>query len=289
MSAPLPPGPEVYHFPRLGLAGWTIDLVRGRRRSFYRDSERTLAHVRPEPRVENDHLIPAEGTFIVVPNHYERPGLRLHFAGMLVSRTIGRRRPQAPEVHWVITSEWYGRRLGPIPVPTGVWRWIFRRVANMYGFVVMPRQEERVMGRAAALVRLAAYARGGPSQPPESIGLMPEALGRGRLIEALPGTGAFLKSLSDRGIPILPVALFEREAVLHAVFGEPFRLEVGGAGDAREVDAAAREQVMVAVGRLLPQEYWGFYADAIRRSLESAATEGREPGGGRGYDGVSLP
>ena len=93
MSAPLAPGPEVYHFPRLGLAGWTIGLILGRRRSFYRDSERTFARIRPEPHVENDHLIPGEGPFIVVPNHYERRGLPMHFAGMLVSRTVGRRRP----------------------------------------------------------------------------------------------------------------------------------------------------------------------------------------------------
>jgi len=138
------------------------------------------------------------------------------------------------------------------------------------------------MGRAAALVRLAALARGGPSQAPESIGLMPEALGKGRLIEALPGSGAFLKSLSDRGIPILPVGLFERQGVLSAVFGEPFRLEVNAGGDARETDGAAREQVMVAVGRLLPEEYWGFYADSIRRSLRSAPAEARESGEERG-------
>jgi hypothetical protein len=211
-----------------------------------------------------------------VPNHYERPGLAMHFAGMLVSRAVGRRRPQAPEVHWVITSEWHGRRLGPIPVPTAVWRWLFRGVARMYGFVIMPREEERVMGRAAALVRLAAYARGGPSRPAEPVGLMPEAVGKGRLLEALPGSGAFLKSLCDRGVPIVPVGLFEREGALTAVFGEPFRLEVSAAGGAADADRAAREQAMVAVGRLLPEEYWGFYADAIRRSLGSAAAE--EPG-----------
>jgi hypothetical protein len=275
------PGPEVYRFPRPELALWTVDLILGRRRSFYGDSEKTFARIKPEPRVENDHLVPSEGPFVVVTNHYERPGLRLHFAGMLVSRSVGRRRPRAPEVHWVTTSEWYGRRLGPIPVPTAVWRWLFRRVANMYGFAVMPRQEERRMGRAAALVRLAAYARGGPSRPPEPIGLLPEALGKGRLIEAQPGSGAFLKALSDHGIPVLPVGLFERGDVLTAVFGEPFRIEVSAAGSPEEVDRAAREQVMVAIGRLLPEEYWGFYADAIRESLGSAPAPTQEPSGER--------
>ncbi len=39
---------------------------------------------------------------------------------------------------------------------------------------------------------------------------------------------------------------------------------------------------MVAVGRLLPEEYWGFYADAIRRSLEPAAAEAHESSEERG-------
>src|SRR3972149_2361935 len=102
----VPPGaPRVYHFPRLALALWAVDMVLGRRRSFYRDSETTLRGVRPPPRVEGQEYIPAEGAFVAVANHYERPGLNMHFAGMLMSRGIGRRRPQAPEVHWIITSQ----------------------------------------------------------------------------------------------------------------------------------------------------------------------------------------
>ena len=41
-----------------------------------------------------------------------------------------------------------------------------------------------------------------------------------------------------------------------------------------EADRLAREQTMIAVGRLLPREYWGVYAEAIERSLaeDSAST-----------------
>jgi hypothetical protein len=263
--------PEVYHFPRIGLALWTIDLLLGRRRSFVGDSRWTLRDVRPQPRAEGEEHIPHEGPFVLVANHYERPGLNTHFAGMHVSQVVARQRPQAPEIHWVVTSEWFGRRLGIVPVPDAFWRFTFRRVAHMYDFVVMARPPEKVMARAAAVRRALAYALGRGGRPGEPLGLMPEALGKGVLIEAVPGVGLFLKVLSDHGLPILPVGLLERHGALTAVFGPTFRLELPAEAGQEELDRLAREQVMVAVGRLLPREYWGFYADAIERAM---------PGGG---------
>src|SRR3990170_1848936 len=268
MVAVPPSAPRVYHFPRVALALWAADLALGRRRSFYRDSETTLRGVRPPPRVEGEEHIPSEGAFVVVANHYERPGLNMHFAGMLVSLAIGRRRPQSPGVHWVITSQWIRRRLGVLPVPDAFWRWTFRRAAHMYDFVVMPRAAERVMGRAGALRQAMAYALGRGGHSGEPLGLMPEVLGKGVLIEPPAGVALFLKSLSDRGLPLLPVGLHEQEdGALVARFGEPFRISPAESKDAGEVDRLAREQVMVAIGRLLPREYWGFYAEAAARAV----------------------
>jgi hypothetical protein len=262
---------EVYHFPRIGLALWAVDLLLGRRRSLAGDSRWTLRDARPQPRAEGEEHIPREGPFVLVANHYERSGLNTHFGGMHVSQVVARRRPEAPEIHWIVTSEWFGRRLGIVPVPDAFWRWTFRRVAHMYDFVVMPRSPEKVMARAAAVRRALAYAVGRGGRPGEPLGLMPEALGKGVLIEAMPGVGLFLKVLSDHGLPILPVGLLERDGALTAVFGPALRLELPAKADQDELDRLAREQVMVAVGLLLPREYWGFYADAIERAM---------PGGG---------
>jgi hypothetical protein len=259
--------PKVYHFPRIGLALWAIDWLLGRRRSFVGDSRWTLRDVRPRPQAEGEEHIPRQGPFVLVANHYERPGLNVHFAGMHVTQVVAGRRPQAPEVHWIITSEWFGRRVGPLPVPDAFWRWTFRRVARVYDFVVMPRSPEKVMARAAALRRAIAYALGSGGRPGGPLGLMPEALGKGVLIEAMAGVGLFLKVFSDRGLPILPVALLEREGALTAVFGPAFRLDLPATAGQEELDRLAREQVMVAIGRLMPREYWGFYAAAIERAV----------------------
>jgi len=63
--------------------------------------------------------VPSEGPFVLVTNHYARRGLRTYHCAMFITTVIAERRPLAPAIRWVITSEWYGYRLGPIPIP--VW------------------------------------------------------------------------------------------------------------------------------------------------------------------------
>jgi hypothetical protein len=61
--------------------------------------------------------------------------------------------------------------------------------------------------------------------------------------------------------------VWEEDDTLIVRFGEPFALSVAKEGSRQERDRQAREQVMVAVGRLLPPTHWGRYREAIRRSL----------------------
>jgi hypothetical protein len=253
---------RVYRFPRLPFAGWIPQFLAGRRRSFARDSRTTMDGNPPPPRVLGLEHVPPEGVFILVMNHYDRDGLPIHFCAMAVSAAVGERRRCSSEIRWVITSEWYGRRVGLMPIPVWFIRWVFRRIARIYGLVVMPRAAERTAGRAAAIRRVAEIVRAG-----ETIGLVPEALGKGILIEAVPGSGLFLLSLSRGRVPIVPAGLWEEDDALVVRFGEPFTPEVE-AGEREEQDRQARERVMVAIGRLLPEEYWGFYAPAIGRQIK---------------------
>jgi 1-acyl-sn-glycerol-3-phosphate acyltransferase len=209
-----------------------------------------------------DH-IPREGPFVLVANHYERPGLKVFWGGMLVSHAVFQRRTAGRSLRWLMTSEWYDFRLGPIPVPTSVLRWLFRRISRVYGLVIVPRAAERGVGRAAAMRTILDVVRG----QGEAIGLFPEAFGTGRLIHPAPGVGQFLLLLSKRGIPILPAGIFEEEGRLTAAFGPPFAIEMPSDVEKAESERRAGEQVMVSIGRLLPSELWGVYAEAITQAL----------------------
>jgi len=255
------PSPSNYKFPRLPLARFSLDLLLGRPRSFLKDSQTVMAANPYRRQVQGLDNVPSEGPFVLVSNHYTRRGLQVYHCGMFITTVIAERRPRSPDIRWVITSEWYGYRIGPIPIPVWLIRWVFRRVANMHGLVVMPRQASLAAGRAAVLRRIARIAQREP------IGLMPEAGGSGVLREPLEGSGLFLQALSERGLPLVPAGVWEEDDTLTVSFGEPFALPLAKEGPRQEQDRQAREQVMVAVGRLLPPAYWGYYSEAIQRSL----------------------
>jgi hypothetical protein len=180
---------------------------------------------------------------------------------MAVSAAVAERRPGRKELSWLLTSEWYGRRIGPINVPVAVTRWMFARVGLIYDLVVLPRRPELVMARASSLRRVLSALKGGP------VAITPEAAGSGVLIEPPEGNGLFLATLSRHGYPLYPLAVFEEGSTLVLRIGEPFALRLDHGMTREEADRRAREESMTAVGRLLPRECWGVYAGAIERSL----------------------
>jgi len=263
MGEPTQERREVYRFRISLILRFIWAVLRGRTRNLAADVEATLMAARPEPQARNDQQIPSGGPFVLVANHYERSGLKVFWGGMLASHAVARRRTSQKSLRWLMTSEWYNFHLGPLPVPVWALRWLFRRIAQVYGLVIVPRAAERGVGRAAALRTILNVVRDGG----EAIGLFPEALGTGQLIEPMPGVGSFLFSLSNRGIPILPVGIFEEEGRLIASFGPPFSIQVERSVEKGERDRLASQQVMVAIGRLLPRELWGAYGRAVEEAL----------------------
>lgn len=257
----------VYHLRWSLILMFIPAMLMGRRRELGKDIRATLAAAKPAPRALDTHHIPERGPFVLVANHYDREGLRVWWSGMLLSNAVYQRRPNETGLRWLMTSEWYNFRLaGLIPVPVWFLRWLFRRIAKVYGLVIVPRERGRVMGRAAAMrVILDVLVKQG-----DPIAMFPEGAGRGPLIEAMPGTGVFFLTISRRRIPIVPAGVYEEEGVLTARFGPPVRVDVPAGIEKGERDAPAREQVMVSIGRLLPRELWGAYA----REIERAVSEG---------------
>jgi 1-acyl-sn-glycerol-3-phosphate acyltransferase len=252
--------PSRYEFPRPELAWLGVHLLFGWRRSLLRDCQ-TFLRTNPYPRrVEGIDHVPAAPPFVIVANHYGRPGLKPYHSGMVVTGLLAQARPALPHIRWVITSEWFGRRLGPVPIPPSLYRWTFRRAAKVYRAAIMPRRAGEVMARAAVLRDILR------SLQRECVGLMPEAGGSGTLRQPLEGSGLFVHSLVRRGVPVIPVGLWDDGDTLVVSFGPPLALAPAGE-DRLEQDRSASEQMMVAIGRLLPERQWGIYREAIRRSL----------------------
>jgi hypothetical protein len=252
-----PPG---YRIPLAALGGFIVSLLLGRRRSFVRDSRRILAANTQHRRViEGIEHVPESGTFALVMNHFSRRGLRPFHCAMIVSDIVQSRRLGEPEMRWTFTSEYVGLRAGPVPIPAAFTRWLFSRVALVYRFVIMPRREELRLGRATALRELLRAVDTG------AIAITPEGLqSSGRLTVPQEGVGRFLAAVSKRA-PLLPVGIAEGDdGVLTVRFGEPFRPE--SARTAPIEDTAVTREIMIAIGHLLPPDYWGAYADELRES-----------------------
>ncbi len=239
------------------------DVLRGRSRSFAADAARLLRILRPQPQVEHADLIPLEGAFVVVLNHYCRRGLGAWWGVFLIGQVIARRRTESGQVSWIMTSGWTYRDPIRSQLVTPLTRWLFRRIARSYGFVSMPPKHPallQVEERAQAVRRALSLAHGGAM-----IGLAPEGRDSsdGSLIDPPAGVGRFLLLLAKAGLPILPVGVAEKNGTLTASFGEPFTLRVQPGLEKRQQDRRAGETVMVAIGKLLPSELWGVYRQQV--------------------------
>lgn len=247
-----------YRLPVAGLLAFSLPFLLGRRRSFARDGLAVM-EANPHPRrVEGLEHVPRREPFVLVMNHYNRPGLRPQICALLISAIIARVRPGEPEIAWVFAGELERFIYAPLPIPRWLMRWIFRRLARVYGLHTMPRAWRTHMERAAAMRRILRTARRTP------VGLTPEGAGTGVLREPPPGAGLFLLALARTGRPFLPVGIFEEEdGTLVFRFGEPFRLDLPHHVPREERDRQASARVMTAIARLLPERYRGPYRDAI--------------------------
>jgi 1-acyl-sn-glycerol-3-phosphate acyltransferase len=193
-----------------------------------------------------DQQLPRSGPLIVVANHSSALDAPL-ITGYLAPK-IGR------PVHWMVKQELMtDRLLGPI--------------VRAYGsFGVQRGSADTDAYRTARAVLeagrvLASHPEGTRSR-------------EGTLVRARPG----LARLAIRsGAPILPVGVEGLERFLprdttiprpfkrvYVRFGEPFTLEASpDAADRHEALAAATSEIMVRIGRLLPERQWGAYAEEI--------------------------
>ena len=249
-----------YQFPTLLLLRIALAVARGRPRSLGVDSAGGLRGASPPPLALYSHHLPRAGPFVIVGNHYQRPGMWAGWGAMVVNAAVLETGEGARELHWLMTDELLEFRLGPVQVPRDWIRAVFAKFALTYGFGLVSPRETGLVGGASGIRTAARYLVGG-----EPVGVLPEGTASQELCEARPGVGAFLAWLTRAGTPLVPVGIAEPDGVLTARFGPPFQLP-RAAGAKADRDRALRDAVMLHIARLLPSELWGYYRDAVERA-----------------------
>lgn len=260
-----------YHYS-LHLLPPLIRILFGIRSSLSRDAALLLRGANPSPRALNTHTIPPDSPFLVVFNHYDRPGLGAWWGIAPIVTTITAHRTREPrEVHFLMAREWV--------FPTGFdrWvkqpliRWFFGQFAKTYECIGLPpalvdSNEFRGQG-ATAIRRALALTR---RNPPALIGVAPEGNTGENLGLCQPprGAGLMLMALTHETIPCLPVGIFEDAyQVIHVNFGAPFQIDVSPRLPKAQRDDESARQVMVQIGKLLPERMWGIYRHDIQTAL----------------------
>ncbi len=283
MTDPMYPTPPVYRHPKSLILAMAWSALAGRPRRLSADAARIIGHAPVPPRVERADLIPMDQPFIVVVNHYHRPGLGVWWGPLLVSYAVAAHLPPGGrEMHWGMGNRWTyppGDRFGRY-VMEPLTAAFFPRVAQVLGIVPMPpmppRPHEAAM-RAHAVREFLSLAR----DPEALIGLAPEGRDSpdGTLITPPPGLGRFMLQLTRTGRLVLPAGIFERGDGLVARFGSAFRLRTADGLSKEAADRAASTEIMLAIGRLLPSELWGEYRADLAATNEFAQGRcGRDSG-----------
>jgi hypothetical protein len=199
--------------------------------------------------------IPAHGPGLILMNHYHRPGFNVWWLSMAVSSRLSMPHTWMMSAEWTAPGKWYE------PLKRTWSRAIFRRLAAVYGFLLMPPMPPRprdVAERAASVRAALTYVE--RTEDPV-LCLAPEGrdMPGGILGRPASGTGRFLSLLATRGMPILPVGGWEEDGRLTVHFGRGFELDAAASPRVRSAarDRMAEEIVMRNIARLLPESLRG--------------------------------
>jgi 1-acyl-sn-glycerol-3-phosphate acyltransferase len=256
-SAAPPPGYAYggpYRPSLLNVIRGSIYILQGRRRSLAHDALWAMTDMPRAPAGCDLQHLPQSGTFVLVANHYERPGMWMAWPALFVAHLI--QEQTGLDTHWIAIEEWETFSLWGIPIPRPVIRAVFQRTFDTYGILAMPGPDAPAAARAGAMRNAAREIKRG-----HVLGLMPEGTvgATPELLAPREGVGAFLLLLAATGASMVPVGLYEEEGHLVARFGPPVDLELPPELPKDQRDSWARDRVMHAIRDLLPEPLWGVY------------------------------
>ena len=230
------------------------------RRSFRRDARRCVDQLFPALRVYGREHIPRAGAHLLTINHYAHPGFRAWWLALSVSAVV------PTDVHWITTAAWtYPDRFRARTI-TPLSRWLFGRVAQVYGFTSMPPMPpnpDDVVARAAAVRQVLTFAR---HTRQAVIGLAPEGSDAhdGKLQWPPNGSGRLMLHLSRIGLDVVPVGGFEADGAFCLRFGPGYKLNVSAGLANDERDREASRIVMQHIAAQLPARLRGEFGQLDR-------------------------
>jgi hypothetical protein len=256
-AAPVPPS-DGYDLPNSMMARALFAFFTRRRRNTWRDATTLVNGMDPQPVVQGISNVPQSGPFVIMPNHYERKDkVWVGWGAMVITAAIARERDvrNVPMIRWVMTDTWADCFIGPIHVSPGLLGWVLQGFSDVYGIIRMPAHDlpdhdaRRAQSGMALRQMLKALDKG------QIVAVHPEAGGFETMIEPKPGAGRVLSAFDRRGVPIIPVGVFEQDGRLPVRFGS--RMEQGTL--ARLDDATAGRTAMTTIAALVPPANRGCY------------------------------
>jgi len=232
-----------------------VAYLLGKKRDFHSDAKLLISAVKPPLLVQDTFPEPNDKGYVITVNHYWRQGFRAWWIGIAISATV------PYPIHWVMTSAWvYPDVLQSLTI-TPLSRWFLKRIANSYGFTLMPPMPPRpqdVFARAKAVRSLLNYTES-VSHP--IVVIAPEgADAEGGCLSVPPnGIGRLLYLFLERGMGILPCGVFEEDGQLHLHFGETLKPSIEGLRR-QDREKVLVPSVMKAIAACLPERLRGSFA-----------------------------
>jgi 1-acyl-sn-glycerol-3-phosphate acyltransferase len=257
----LPPAQNVFAAAPL-ITRAAFEIARGTRTTLHPLAAGAHQILYPQPQILGAEKIPADNPFLLIFNHYSTARLAAWWGPLVALDVIASRRTRAPhELQFVMAQEWmYATRFGRA-VKQPLTKWLFARIARVYGIVTVAPVADGGYTRGQAVVGVRRALELTRTEPPALLALAPEGQSgpNAALCEPPPGAGIFLLLLTREQIPLLPLSIYETNNALTLRFGEPFILRDPRATTRAERDRAAAARVMGALADLLPDAMRGQY------------------------------
>lgn len=196
-----------YAVPWREVAGLWRPIITHQRCDLRAFTASVVARMAPGPLAFGLEDLPASPRFLVVANHFQRPGMWiLHPASAISDVLAGHYTSLQPPTRWIVTANWPRWRLGPIQVPSPG-DILLPRVAHALWCYAVPFAGTHPRRTARAFRELLRDA----SQGSVPLGVFPEGVAgtAGRVGEPLPGVERLITLLAKAGYPVIPVGIAE--------------------------------------------------------------------------------